>query len=410
MKIGKKLLTLFALLTLGVATVGMSSCGFIYTGEGLETPPAEEPVEPEEPTEPEEPEEPTEPEEPEEPTGQIVSGAVYNAQGNAPIANAQIDVYSDVSLTQLIKSVLSNAAGTYELRLPAGTYYINITEEGFISFETTQVTNEDERTYVESFVMVEGEDGTTATGTIGGSIINAFNGNHVSGAQLLIREGWNNTTGAVIEEISTSTQGQYQVSLPLGNYTVSVSKDGYIANSFNIVVTQTENLSIQGTLNPDSQNELPSGDLRIVLTWGERPKDLDSHLVGPSANGNSVFHTYYSNKSYTVSGDKKADLDLDDTTSYGPETTTIYDINETGVYSFYVHDFTNKDSSSSTSMSMSGAKVQVYKGDELIATYHIPTNQGGTLWHVFDFNAETERITGVNALTFHSTPSSVGQN
>ena len=102
------------------------------------------------------------------------------------------------------------------------------------------------------------------------------------------------------------------------------------------------------------------------------------------------------NKEYSENGIKYADLDLDDTDSYGPETTTVYKMNSTGTYSFYVHDYTNRDDYSSKEMSNSGAKVKVYKGDELYATYNIPTNVEGIYWHVFDYNAETNSITPVN--------------
>ena len=68
--------------------------------------------------------------------------------------------------------------------------------------------------------------------------------------------------------------------------------------------------------------------------------DLDSHLVGPKKDGNGSFHIAYYDKTYSEGDTKYADLDLDDTSSYGPETTTVYNMNETGTYSFYVHDFT----------------------------------------------------------------------
>jgi hypothetical protein len=52
--------------------------------------------------------------------------------------------------------------------------------------------------------------------------------------------------------------------------------------------------------------------MRIVLTWGERPADLDSHITYP---GN---HIFFRSKKGT-----DANLDVDDTTSFGPETITL---------------------------------------------------------------------------------------
>jgi uncharacterized protein YfaP (DUF2135 family) len=81
-----------------------------------------------------------------------------------------------------------------------------------------------------------------------------------------------------------------------------------------------------------------------VLYWGELPSDLDSHLVGPDVSGEK-FHIYYSNMSYYSNDVKMADLDLDDVSSYGPETTTIYSPTD-GMYAFYVHNYTDRYESS----------------------------------------------------------------
>ncbi|MBR2045790.1 MAG: S-layer protein, partial [Agathobacter sp.] len=141
---------------------------------------------------------------------------------------------------------------------------------------------------------------------------------------------------------------------------------------------------------------LPEGDLRMVLTWGSTPSDLDSHLIGPTGDNSSYFHIYWSNKNYYYNGETYADLDLDDTTSYGPETTTIYNMNDVGIYSFYVYDYTNGSYSSSTEMSYSSAKVMIYAGETLIMTYNVPPGREGTLWHVFNYDAATRTITTVN--------------
>lgn len=34
----------------------------------------------------------------------------------------------------------------------------------------------------------------------------------------------------------------------------------------------------------------------------------------------------------------------------------------------------------------------MYDGDTLIATYNVPVNHKGTLWHVFDYDAAAKRI------------------
>ena len=67
--------------------------------------------------------------------------------------------------------------------------------------------------------------------------------------------------------------------------------------------------------------------MRIVLNWGASPSDLDSHLVYP---GN---HVYFSQKEGT-----DANLDVDDTDSYGPETITIERKHSGERYVYAVHN------------------------------------------------------------------------
>lgn len=178
--------------------------------------------------------------------------------------------------------------------------------------------------------------------------------------------------------------------------------------------------------------------IKIVLTWGATPSDLDSHLTGPSSTaGGSRFHVYYSQRDYFKNGDYSSantrlsvDLDYDDTTSYGPESTSIRNL-VAGDYYFYVHDFSDKNTSSSTAMSDSGATVTVYlpgqsDNQNLLSylfgsifgtnakAFHVDTSSEGTLWTVFKLSISASdpnhpTITAINRYTYESTPSYVGQ-
>ena len=336
-----------------------------------------------------------------------VSGAVYHADSREPIENARIDIYADIEYTIMITTVYSGEDGSYATELPMGTYYIKITAQGYISFDSLQIIR-DEATFLESFLMVEGEENSDQTGTIGGIIKNSVTGETIQEVTLTVRKGWNNTTGEILQTIRTDTYGNYNAELPLGNYTILIEKNSYVVNYINIVVTITGNLNFNASIIPENTTEIPSGDLRVVLSWGESPSDLDSHLIGPKANGSSKFHVFYSSKTYSENNERVAMLDVDDTTSYGPETVTIYSINEVGTYRYYVHNFTNKSSTNSTALSESGAKVQVYVGEALVATYNVPPSKTGTLWHVFDYDAATGRLIAVNEFSNQSNVDAIG--
>lgn len=119
--------------------------------------------------------------------------------------------------------------------------------------------------------------------------------------------------------------------------------------------------------------------MRIVLNWGSSPYDLDSHLVYPRNHVSFV----------SQKGDQ-AHLDVDDTTSYGPETITIEKKKEGQRYVYAVHNYSDRENLNSDSLSKSAAKVFVYVGQTLIKTYYVPSNKSGNMWAVFAVTAGGE--------------------
>jgi uncharacterized protein YfaP (DUF2135 family) len=130
--------------------------------------------------------------------------------------------------------------------------------------------------------------------------------------------------------------------------------------------------------------------MRVVLTWGAIPDDLDSHIV---YQGN---HLYYDHKE----GDN-GNLDVDDVDSYGPETITLTARQNGQSYVYAIHDFTDREMPNSTRLSESQAKVFVYVGESLVRTYYVPQQKSGNLWTVFkitpsgDF-VDINQLEGVN--------------
>lgn len=119
--------------------------------------------------------------------------------------------------------------------------------------------------------------------------------------------------------------------------------------------------------------------MRVVLTWGRNPADLDSHLMFPGG------HIYFAKKE-----GQDANLDVDDIDSYGPETVTITKKHFGDTYTYAVQDYTNKDNPSSAQLSASSAKVFVYVGSSLVRSYSVPTGTPGNIWTVFKLNPNGE--------------------
>ena len=331
-------------------------------------------------------------------TGEL-KGLIASADGNEPIAGARIRIYSGETLGEnLVRTIYTDETGNYSVdNLTAGTYSIEIAATGYKKYDMQVEITENATAYNETLLMISrnGEDGV---GTVTGELKDALTGLPIQDMTYNIRKDWNNTTGAVLET-GTFDASTYELSLNPGNYTLEIIKENYITNHINIAVVLDETKTYNVTLSPENSS-IDTDNLRIVLTWGEYPWDLDSHLYGKDKLTNSdVFHTCYWAKNYYEGSTAIAKLDVDDTTSYGPETTTIYELNDNMKYSYYVHDFTNGYSSSSTAMAASGAKVQVYAGNVCYFTFNVP-NEGGTWWHVFDYDPATDALTPVNAMSY----------
>ena len=118
----------------------------------------------------------------------------------------------------------------------------------------------------------------------------------------------------------------------------------------------------------------------VTLTWGASPSDLDTHFFGPdSEDGEDAFHISYTNKEETINN-SSIWLDVDDTSSYGPEITTISSFPYSGRYSYAVYKY----SSSGSDIAESPARVELnYSGQRQV--FSAPEGDATRCWAVFDF-------------------------
>lgn len=325
-----------------------------------------------------------------------LNGKIVKASDRStPVTSATVHVMKDSRTI----SFHPNSDGSYSRELPVGTHKVKVVADGYIEFNAYANIVENEIEYMETFLLIQGEEGQV--GEASGTITNALNGIGIEGVQLDVRKDWNNESeGEILTTITTDASGKYIVNLPIGNYTLCASKDGFVSTTINIVVQPNMCTNKDGSMTP-----IVSGDnFRIVLTWGKNPSDLDSHVVGTLTNGNS-FHVYYSHKSQYDGSVEVCNLDHDDTTSYGPETITLNCTNDKPYY-YYIYRY-----SGSGTVASSGAQINVYQGETLVKTFNVPTDLGsGDCWNVFAIvdgqmvirNTMTSRAetTYANATTF----------
>lgn len=310
---------------------------------------------------------------------------------------------SDIPGRKIRKTTFSDVYGEFSFLLPAGKYQLIIKSDKFRysgkdyfiqPFTMNIEIKNGEVNYIENIILLNKSQSNKEI-TINGTIRDAISTNVVSGVSLSFIKGWDYYGGEYVKDKNgniikalTNKDGLYKANLVPGYYTAVASKDGYITSKFNIAIAPEEDKFKNPSFNNVITPKLKDGEIRIVLTWGESPNDLDSHLIGPTPNNHKQFHTYFSQKAFYYGATKYAELDVDDTSSYGPETTTIYK-QSNGKYRFYVHDYSNGGRTNSRDMSFSGAQVMVYMGNDHVSKFNIPTNKAGTVWTVFEMEGKS---------------------
>lgn len=198
----------------------------------------------------------------------------------------------------------------------------------------------------------------------------------IGGATVILQK-----TGEQSVAVTTNTDGRAEVSESDANdpaTLVIVRMPGY-----SDLIAKCPCAGMTYALSPHMQK---LDGMRIVLNWGQDPLDLDGHLAFP---GN---HVFFNRKLGT-----DAQLDIDHTDGFGPETVTVERKHAGERYVYAVQDYTDLRDPESDRLSRSGAKVFVYIGQTLIRAYYVPANRPGNVWTVFAVSEEGE-IQDINTM------------
>ena len=317
-----------------------------------------------------------------------LSGYVYIADtdnslsNNAYLTGAALTLSRISSTNPWSAQTVSDSNGYYSFSdLTAGMYKLTITKDGYLPIEQiVQVKYNETNVYNIGLEVIPATE-SDGYGYASGKVTDARTGNAVSGLSVYIYPGINNIDGNWLCKTTTDANGGYTTEqLQPGNYTAYVVDERELANEDYRYGAMTIALKVMPNATISNQNAtvsnkigLSADGIRIVLTWGSTPNDLDSHMKFGS------YHVYYSNKS--TSG---VQLDVDDTSAYGPETITISSI-ENYTYNYYIYNYSN-----SGTMANAQATITVYFGNsnEPAYTFHPPVDSG-YYWNVFSFNGAT---------------------
>jgi uncharacterized protein YjdB len=317
------------------------------------------------------------------------TGRVYDFDTNANIAGATVSM----TINSVLRTFTTDALGIYTTGTIVGaTYDLRVSAPGFVTTDVRSLAVGGDRTIEATPLARTAANGGTITGDLRSAITNLLIFTPIT---IDLFAGQNTTTGTPIATTTSNQNGGYSfANVPTGTYTVVARASGYSESSRTTASLGVGRFSTQQTvfLSPTSS----AGVLRIVLTWGTLPSDLDAHLTGPGPNASS-FWVYWNSTGSCVS-EPFVCLDVDQTEGRGPETITIVQ-KRTGRYVYSVDNF-----SGDATLAQSNARVDVYGPGGLLQSFGVPS-QPGTLWKVFEWDGTT--ITAVNTMTNGAPPAAI---
>ena len=320
-------------------------------------------------------------------------GRVYDYETNNGVLGATVSITSN---GQVVRSVITDGQGNYDTGLLAGgPFDLRAAANGYVPVDIQNNTLNGTRV-LEAVPLVRV---ATGGGVIAGTVFNATTNRFITTtATLELYSGMNNTSGNPVATTSSGQGGTYQfTNVPAGTYTLVGRATGYSSGSRSVSSVGGGRFAINQNLFLSPTSVV--GSLRIVLTWGDTPQDLDSHLVGP-VSGESTFWVWWNNVG-SCTAQPFACLDVDETEGRGPETITIAQRNP-GRYVYSVHNFSaGANNPLDRGLSQSNARVDVYGSTGLIQSFAVPA-QSGTLWTVFEWDGTT--IRAINTVSGNPPP------
>lgn len=336
-----------------------------------------------------------------------LKGVVRDGVTDAPVNLATISTQSGAT-TQ------TNSAGQFQLlnSVQQGDT-ITLSASGYITIKFYDAPAFPNQTiFVDDIPL---PPNSTGMGTISGKVINALNTQGVSGITVTAYSGLNSapsprrpnpTAVATRTTQSGANAGRYSFELPPGAYTFVAGGAGYSQSvGVGIVVGGASRSTGDIILPPAAAN----AGVYAVLTWRgpgtNVPADLDLHITGPasSTSETSPFQVYGGggNRSFVVSTDTVASIDVPDNTGPGAEVGSVRPGGIPGIYRFYVKNVGGLSGSRALADS-SDARVDVFQDNRVIATFLPPTGVAGTVWEVFRFDGA--RVVPVGAITSPADP------
>ncbi|MDN3397900.1 carboxypeptidase regulatory-like domain-containing protein [Psychrobacter sp. APC 3426] len=172
----------------------------------------------------------------------------------------------------------------------------------------------------------------------------------------------------------TDSNGNFNLPVRRDSQMLVVAQNGSRTSNAKSIRTLNTNYVINdGCLTVSTAND----SLSIRLTWGEQPEDVDSHLLTPSGD-----HIYFGNEG-RLGIAPFANLDVDDTDSFGPEFITVRNL-MVGRYRYGVENY-----SETKNPGLKNSPITVFLTGPTIRSRTLTpslndNNNASIFWHSFD--------------------------
>ncbi len=296
-----------------------------------------------------------------------ITGVITDATDDSPISGAT------VSTIPATATATTNDNGVYTFTsIEAGTYRVTVAVANYDPRTSGEFSLSDGETEAVNLELYPSQQGT---GTVSGYVGHAQNEDMLEGVTITAGDG---TTA------TTDVDGYYSMTVDAAYMEFTATMDGYYEATRWEYVPSNGTVEVNFALSPI----LVGGeDYRFVLSWGEEPRDLDSHLMTPEIEG-ETYEIYFAARGDSAIA-PYARLDRDVINGYGPETVTIFETFP-GTYTYYVHNYSSGD------ISGCGAQLEVYDADGLVNTVIVPQTGEGEYWVVFELDGTNNVLTLVN--------------
>lgn len=171
-----------------------------------------------------------------------------------------------------------------------------------------------------------------------------------------------------------------------GRHKVRATAEGFCPAERTALVRERQTTRLTLPLSPVLG---PEEKARVILNWGEEPRDLDAHLSLTETQAKSLLpYVFFAHREGKLaSGEVFAQLDVDHQNSEGYETITVYD-RAPGTYQYFVHRFAG-----SGTLGGSEAEVEVVTRGCERRRFAVPAGCTNRWWYVADLAVEPAGVT-----------------